>query len=139
MTRRRRYSREEPIATINVTPLVDVFLVLLVIFMVAMPAAVARIMVALPSNAQGAQQAKNLQTITVTIDKNGNVYANNEPYNMDSLREYFVVQQKNGVSTLYIEADAQTHYGNMTNVIGLAKSVGFSKIGFSTQGKNRVE
>ena len=135
MTRRRRYSKEEPIATINVTPLVDVFVVLLVIFMVAMPSVVARIMVTLPSNTQGAQQATINQTITVTIDKNGNVYANKELYTMNRLREYFVIQQKSGVSTLYIEADAQTHYANMTNVIGLAKSVGFSKIGFATQGK----
>jgi len=119
-------------ADINITPLVDVMLVLLVIFMSIAPSLVNGIEVDLPQT-----QAKNLDTqdepLTVSIDKNGNIYIAETMINKASLIEKLKNITKQKMDTrIFVKGDQRISYGQIIAVVGEINRAGFSKVALVT-------
>jgi len=125
----------EPMGEINVTPLVDVMLVLLIIFMVTAPLLTQGVNVDLPdANAPAMQQ--NIEPLVVTIRANGSIYMQKQkqPINIKQLvpRIKAMRVQKPGLA-VFIRGDAKTPYGRIAEVMSLLESAGIQKVGLVTE------
>ena len=131
--RRRRGRKKAIMSEINITPMVDVMLVLLIIFMVAAPMMTSGVPLDLPSSAAAAMpnQAK---PITVGVTPDGAVFIDETP-----VAETDLVAQLNtlGVNPaedrIFLRGDTSANYGAVMRVMGLLSAGGFSKIGLITQ------
>jgi len=121
-----------PMSDINVTPLVDVMLVLLVIFIVAVPFMASRLALDLPqAELPGAAQAGTETFVSVEVDALGQIHWDGQPVSRDALRERLrEAARRDPVTELQLRADARVPYGQMVQLIGLAQSAGLSRIGF---------
>ncbi len=117
---------------INVTPFVDVMLVLLIIFMVTAPMMVEGVKVNLPeTTAQPLPSQK--EVLVVTIDTGGQVYLNNFPVDFDSFREKLVqIMQGRKDREVFLRADRRIPYGEVVKVMTEIKDAGIEKIGMVT-------
>jgi biopolymer transport protein TolR len=121
------------IAQINVTPLVDVMLVLLVIFMVTAPIIQQGVAVELPKT-RAAPLAGNEDPLVVGIAKNGTVYLNDNPIALDELRSKLVaVNQARPDHQVLLRADRTVPYGDVVRVIAAIKEAGISRLGMVTE------
>ncbi len=120
---------------INITPLVDVMLVLLVIFMVTTPMLVKGIKVNLPKTHSGSTNITKKDLI-VSIDKEGRIYLNKNQTDLDGLRKAFKDNRGNEV---VIEADKAIEYGLVVRIIDIAKQSGIEKVGLATTNKSNKE
>ena len=128
--RRRRY---QPLAEINVTPMVDVMLVLLIIFMVAAPLMTAGVPIELPQT-----QAKQLNTeqkpITVSVTPEGAIYIGENPVALADLTAQVAALAVNGTEDrIYVRGDTTANYGAVMKVMGALSGAGYSKIGLITE------
>ncbi len=128
---KRRGSRR-PMAEINVTPLVDVMLVLLIVFMVAAPLLTVGVPIDLPQT-----KARELNTeskpITVSVTPEGAIYLGDEVVGLDSLVDAIAAQAANGTEErIYVRADQTANYGAVMKVMGVLSAAGFSRIGLIT-------
>ncbi len=130
---RRRRGRHMPMAEINVTPMVDVMLVLLIIFMVAAPLLQVGIPVDLPE-AKGQQiPAPKQEPLAVTVKSGGEVYIGETPVELDQVAEKLKAIAKNGYDEpIYIRGDRGVAYGVVMRVMGRIKAGGFNKLSFVT-------
>jgi biopolymer transport protein ExbD len=122
-------------AEINVTPLVDVMLVLLIIFMITAPLAAHKIKIELPiaSLAKPPDDVGN-QPITLSIKENGELYWNDEPITEATLQAQLrVAAQRTPQPELQLRADKETEYQLISSVMADAKNAGMVKLGFITQ------
>jgi biopolymer transport protein ExbD len=129
--------------TINTTPLVDVMLVLLIIFLVTIPVIVKTVPVQLPN-------AKNIATITkpenivIAVDKNENVYYNNQPIDQSELKDKFEDALRRAVSTghplpeVHIRGDKDVRFEAVGRVVLSAQIAGIQKVGFLLEPRNDV-
>jgi biopolymer transport protein ExbD len=121
-----------PMASINVTPLVDVMLVLLIIFMITTPLMKHKIEVKLPNaTLKKVPDPKPHPTITLTVKANGDVYWNDElvdPAMLDS--RLATSAQLTPQPELDVRADKNTRYGIIWTVVRTAKDNGMQKVGF---------
>jgi biopolymer transport protein TolR len=121
------------ISQINVTPLVDVMLVLLVIFMVTAPIIQQGVQVNLPQAQAGAIPGTEEQLV-VTIDRKGKIYLNDNPMGLaelgKKLRAIRRLQQDRGV---YLRADNDVRYGVVIKTIAEIKEAGIEKLGMVTR------
>ena len=122
-----------PMSEINVTPLVDVMLVLLIIFMITAPLMSHKIKVELPQ----ADLDKRDETvppappITVTVTKNGNLYWNDQPVTKSLLESQLSVEaQKVPQPAINIRGDETTRYEAISEVVRVAQAQGMRKVGF---------
>ena len=122
-----------PMSEINVTPLVDVMLVLLIIFMITAPLMSHKIKVELPQ----ADLDKRDETvppappITVTVTKNGNLYWNDQPVTPNLLESQLSVEaQKTPQPAVNIRGDETTKYRAISEVVNIAQAQGIRKVGF---------
>ncbi len=120
-------------ASINVTPFVDVVLVLLVIFMVTAPIIAKDLMnVKLPKTESG--DGKGMSTLGVSVNRQGQVLLNGTPITEDGLRDEVrkaLLNDKD--SQAIIAADIETQYGNVVRVIDIIKSAGLSKFAIQVE------
>lgn len=127
-----RISHDEPVAAINVTPLVDVMLVLLVIFMVTAPMMQQGVDVNLPKAATGALKGTTEQVV-LSIDKAGEVFlgAGNKVALPDIPAKVRAVlaQRDPENQKIYIKADTALHYGRVMEVMGQLHAGGVTQIG----------
>ncbi|MES2906156.1 MAG: protein TolR [Pseudomonadota bacterium] len=129
---RRRRRRALPIADINMTPFIDVMLVLLIIFMVAAPMLTVGVPIELPKSAAKPMQDET-QPITVSIKPNGDIYIQETQVTLDDLITKLQAISKNGVEErVFIRGDKELNYGRMMEVMGLVSGAGFKKIGLVT-------
>ncbi|HEV7272418.1 biopolymer transporter ExbD [Pseudoxanthomonas sp.] len=124
-----------PMADINVTPLVDVMLVLLIIFIVTAPIMTYPIEVALPQRVINPppQIKEPPPPIDLRINADGTVYWNNSPVNVADLQtrmENEVQRDPTNQPELRIEANSEAHYEVMAKVLAAAKNAQMLKIGF---------
>jgi biopolymer transport protein ExbD len=125
-----------PMAEINVTPMVDVMLVLLVIFIMSAPLFTHAIKLDLPS-AKAAPAEEKPQTVTITVDPAGKLFWNDAPLNNAELpaRLASTASQK-PQPDLLIRADKGTRYEVLAEIMSAAQGQGMGKIGFVTAPKN---
>ena len=120
-----------PMAEINVTPLVDVMLVLLIIFMITAPLLTHKVEIKLPEATLDEKTEDTSVPITLAIQASGQVYWNDEPVNMVALESQLAVEaQKKPQPRVDIRADNTTKYRIIADVVKTAKNVGIAKVGF---------
>jgi len=121
-----------PMASINVTPLVDVMLVLLIIFMITTPLMKHKIEVKLPNAVlRKKPEAPTHPPVTVTVKANGDVYWNDDLVDQSVLDSRLATTaQLVPQPELDVRADKTTRYGTIWNVVRTAKDNGMQKVGF---------
>ena len=123
----------QPMSEINVTPLVDVMLVLLVIFIITAPLLSYAIKLDLPNDPAPAAEAAP-STIKLSIDADGKVFVDTEAISDDQLRARFGVAAKTSpVPEVHLRADKATRYERIAFVMSSAQQAGLTKIGFITE------
>ena len=126
-----------PMADINVTPMVDVMLVLLVIFIITAPLFTHAIKLDLPS-AQSAAAPQKPETISLSIDGDGRIFWNNDPVDQKDLGPKLAqAAQQNPQPELQLRADKSTRYEVIAQVMSAAQTNGMTKIGFVTDSKEQ--
>jgi biopolymer transport protein TolR len=136
--RRSRAARHAPMAEINVTPFVDVMLVLLIIFMVAAPLLTAGVPLELPQ-AKGKQLETKQEPIVVSVTKSGDVFLGQEdktPLKPDELapKLRLMAQSRGGDDEpIYVRGDKSVEYGHVARVMARIKEAGFRKISLVTE------
>ena len=122
-----------PMSEINVTPLVDVMLVLLIIFMITAPLMSHKIKVELPeANLDHRDETvPPAPPITVTVTKNGELYWNDQPVTKSLLESQLSVEaQKTPQPAVNIRGDETTKYRTISEVVNTAQAQGIRKVGF---------
>ncbi|MCW5670283.1 MAG: biopolymer transporter ExbD [Hydrogenophaga sp.] len=130
--RLERPTGDRPMSDINVTPLVDVMLVLLVIFIIAAPFMASRLALELPkAEVPATAPAVADAFVSLSLDAQGQLRWNDEPLAEDALRQRLrETALRNAATELQLRADAAAPYGRVVQLIGLAQSAGLSRIGF---------
>lgn len=124
-----------PMAEINVTPMVDVMLVLLVIFIITAPLFTHAVKLDLPGAQAQAVQEKP-ETITLAINDEGKLFWNNAPVTLEELGPRFTTaSQKTPAPELQLRADKSTRYEIIAQVMASAQTHGMTKLGFVTNPK----
>ncbi|MBU3647833.1 MAG: biopolymer transporter ExbD [Limnohabitans sp.] len=137
-----RTPREVPMSDINVTPLVDVMMVLLVIFIITAPLMVSALKLDLPQAEAAAASTAPPRFVTLAIDAQGTVYLNDAPMGLDALKQQLSAQASKAMASgrgelpeIQLRADARVPYGRVVEVMGLAQQAGMSRIAFVTEPK----
>lgn len=121
-----------PLGEINVTPLVDVMLVLLIIFMVSAPMMNTGVDVDLPA-AQAPQVEISEEKLLLTVSKDQKVYLGRDEVAYDKLEATLLANDRmQREKELYVQADANVPYGFVVKVIAIVKKAGISKLGLVT-------
>jgi biopolymer transport protein ExbD len=125
---------EKPMSEINTTPLVDVMLVLLIIFLITIPVITQSVKVDLPKAANIPTQTKP-ENINIAVDKDGNVYWNTllVPTQEALLERIKSVAVLDPQPELHVRGDRATAYEHVGRVIVLAQRGGIQKVGFITE------
>ncbi|NGP18414.1 ExbD/TolR family protein [Devosia aurantiaca] len=128
---RRRGKRGGVISEINITPMVDVMLVLLIIMMVAAPMMTAGVPVDLPRTSAG-ELPSQTQPITVAVTPDGAIFVDETPVDETSLittvGDLATVEDR-----IYLRGDTTSNYGTVMRVMGLLSAAGYTKIGLVTE------
>jgi biopolymer transport protein TolR len=132
---RRRHRRKPVMAEINVTPMVDVMLVLLIIFMVSAPLLTVGVPLDLPQT-----QAKSLdndkEPLTVSVNTKGEVFLQNTEIKVDELvaKLQAITQARGGNDErIYVRGDRKVDYGTVMRVMGRLSAAGFRRVALVTE------
>ncbi len=128
-----RNIKSKPFSEINVTPFVDVMLVLLIIFMVTAPLLTVGVQVDLPESNADSLQSDN-EPLELTISKDGNIYIQETEVNIKELIPKLVAITENKLDTkIYVRGDEVINYGKVMRVLGELSGSGFSKVALITK------
>ena len=120
----------QPMSEINVTPLVDVMLVLVVIFIITAPLLASTIRLDLPKT----NAAKAIDTplfVALVVDRSGQAFLNDKPVALDDLaRQLTQTASRNPDTEVQLRADEAVPYGKVVEVMGVAQKAGLNRIGF---------
>ena len=122
-----------PMAEINVTPLVDVMLVLLIIFMITAPLMSHKVKVELPQATLNDIKETPIvvQPITITVTDAGNLYWNDQPTTKDQIESKLSVEaQKTPQPSINVRGDRTTKYRVVQEIVQIAQNQGMRKVGF---------
>lgn len=126
--RRRRSKRHAPMSEINVTPFVDVMLVLLIIFMVAAPLLTVGVPLELPQS-KGEQLQSSGEPLVISVAANGEVSLQDKPITLDEIPEQLRKVAKSGYDDpVFVRGDKGISYGVILQVMGRITSGGFKKV-----------
>jgi len=121
-------SKKEPMSEINVTPFVDVMLVLLIIFMVTAPLLTVGVQVDLPESAADSLP-DDQEPLTVSINSKGEIFIQEHKVGFDSIVPKILAISKNRTDTrIYVRGDKTINYGRVLEVMGRLSGAGFSKV-----------
>jgi biopolymer transport protein TolR len=124
----RGRGRHRPMADINVTPLVDVMLVLLVVFMITAPLLTVGVPVDLPQTQAPAINEPKEPTV-ITVNKDGAIFIQETTIPLDSLvAKLQAITGSNPDAVLYVRGDKDINYGRVLEVMSLVSSAGFRKV-----------
>lgn len=129
-----RSAAPAPLSDINITPLVDVMLVLVVIFILTAPLLASSIRLDLPRTDGAASGAAAPEAMTVVLDKAGQVFLNDVPVNQAGLAQGLASAALRSPDTeVQLRADAAVPYGRVVEIMGAAHQAGLSRIGFMAE------
>jgi biopolymer transport protein TolR len=124
--------RGRPMSEINVTPFVDVMLVLLIVFMVTAPLLTVGVPVDLPQT-RAKSLGEDREPLAVTVDKEGQIFLQNSPIGIDDLVPKLMAISENGYNQrIFVRGDKAVDYGKVMEVMGLLNAAGFTRIGLVT-------
>ncbi|MBB6249940.1 protein TolR [Nitrospirillum iridis] len=125
--------RARPMADINVTPMVDVMLVLLIIFMVTAPLLTVGVPVDLPKASAPAVPGQD-EPLVVSIRENGDVYLNETKTDLtDLVPRLQAISQNNADARIFVRGDKALAYGRIIEVMGAISSAGYKKVSLISQ------
>ncbi|MBI2727692.1 MAG: biopolymer transporter ExbD [Polaromonas sp.] len=128
--RLERTPGSQPMSEINVTPLVDVMLVLLVIFILTAPLLASAIRLDLPKT-DAAKPADAPKFVTIVVDQAGQVFLNDKPIATEQLASRLKeTATQNPDTEVQLRADQAVPYGKVVEVMGVAQKAGLNRIGF---------
>ena len=131
--RGRRRTGGMPISEINITPMVDVMLVLLIIFMVAAPMMTTGVPLDLPTSSAAAMP-NQADPITVGVTPDGALYIDETPVAEADLIAQLTAQGVDpAVDRIFLRGDTSANYGAVMRIMGMLSAGGYSKIGLITQ------
>ena len=131
-SRRRGRGRAQPMSEINVTPFVDVMLVLLIIFMVTAPLLTVGVPIDLPET-QAQQIDSNKEPLTISVDNAGKVFLMESEVALDDLVPQLTAIAKQGLEErIFVRGDRTVDYGTVMKVMGRLNAAGFKRIGLVT-------
>ncbi len=123
----------KPLAEINVTPFVDVMLVLLIVFMVAAPLMVQGVPVDLPKTS-ATKLAKVRKPMVVTLAADGNLYIRDEQIARNKLvNRLLAMRSDEGDSVVYVRADRSIPYGEVMEILGRVGETGYQRVSLLSQ------
>ena len=132
---KRKHHRQRVMSEINVTPMVDVMLVLLIIFMFSAPLLTVGVPIDLPqSQAKSLEQDK--EPLTVSVNEKGQIFLQNSEIAADDLiaKMEAVAQARGGKDArVYVRGDKRVDYGTMMKVMGRLSSAGFNRVALVTE------
>lgn len=130
--KKKNFSRA-PISEINVTPFVDVMLVLLIIFMVTAPLLTSSIKVNLPDGSSKVV-SENKEPVTVSINKKGDIFLQKKKVSEKILLEkLFELKKQNKDLKIYVRGDKNLNYGVVIGIMGKITNAGFKKVALVTK------
>lgn len=133
----KRRGKNNLVSEINVTPLVDVMLVLLIIFMVTAPMMTQGVDVELPETTAKPLQQQG-KPIVITINKNGEIFLDRIKGNQKVLKQQLMDLALEGTDrSILLKADKKVSYGLVASVMADIKEAGFQKLGMVTQHQDR--
>jgi biopolymer transport protein TolR len=122
--------RHRALSEINVTPLVDVMLVLLIVFMVTAPLLTTGVHVDLPKSKAGPLDQNDDKPLEISIDAKGQIYLQDTPIAFDQLLPRLdAISQTNHDAKIYIRGDRGNSWGTMMEVLGAVGGSGYNKVG----------
>ena len=128
--RLERNAAPQPMSDINMTPLVDVMLVLVVIFILTAPLLASSIRLDLP-RADGTVPGAAPQAVTLVVDKAGQVFLDDQPLTQEALAQHLAETAASQPDTeVQLRADAAVPYGRVVEIMGAAHAAGLQRIGF---------
>ncbi len=129
-------SNQGPMGDINVTPLVDVMLVLLIIFMVSAPLLTDGVPIDLPQSQAKALDQENKEPLTVSVRDNGAVFLQNSEIKVEELvpKLQAITQARGGTEErIYVRGDKKVDYGAVMRVMGRLSAAGFRRVALVTE------
>lgn len=133
-----QYPEIEDLKEINVVPLVDVMLVLLVIFMATAPLAVGGLTVKLPQSSVNDRKPPSSPPLVVTIKKDGKFFLDNESFNAANLQKKITsLFELSQVKAVYLRADKRVNHGRVVLALTAAKQAGATNIKIITEPPKR--
>ena len=134
--KRRRGRKKAPMAEINMTPFIDVMLVLLIVFMVAAPLLTAGVPLDLPqSEAQALNQDK--EPLTLSVDGKGDIFLQETKVSIDEVVPKLQAMAKAGLEErIFVRGDKTVNYGQIMQVMGRISGAGFKKVALVTTQEN---
>ncbi len=138
--RRRRGRRHKPMAEINVTPFVDVTLVLLIIFMVAAPLLTVGVPVHLPKSHGSELKSDSEAPIVVTLDSQGKIFIQEAEIPQSELQgklQAITQARKGQEEAIFVKGDLGTNYGKLMEMVGVIGAAGFNNITLVTLDYNQ--
>jgi len=130
---RRRRERTRPMSEINVTPMVDVMLVLLVVFMVTAPLLTVGVQVDLPKTKAGLLQDQ-IEPLAVTVSANGQIFLQDKEIELPALAPRLIaITGANPDVRIFVRGDKAIEYGRVMEVMGTLNAAGFNKVALITE------
>jgi biopolymer transport protein ExbD/biopolymer transport protein TolR len=131
--RLERTPASQPMSDINMTPLIDVMMVLLVIFMIAAPLMTASLNLELPKTA-AAQSSDTAAALTLTVTSDGRTLVDERPVEARELALMLkTIARRQPTPDVLVRADRRVPYGRVAELIGLVQDAGITHIGFVTE------
>ncbi len=131
--RLQRPGASQPMSDINMTPLIDVMLVLLVIFIITAPLMSSSLRLDLPKT-QGATPTDAPQFVTVAVNAQGQLFWGDEPVDAPQLQaKVRASAQRNPATEVQLRADQAVPFGRIAELIGLVQAGGLNRVGFVTE------
>ena len=132
---RRRHRRRPVMAEINVTPMVDVMLVLLIIFMVSAPLLTAGVPLELPQTQAKTLEQENKEPLTVSVNEKGQTYLQNTEISLEEVvpKLKAITDARGGADErIYVRGDRQVDYGTVMKVMGRISAAGYRRVALVT-------
>jgi len=116
-------------AEINVTPMVDVMLVLLIIFMVAAPLLTVGVPIDLPKSQANQMESQNEPPLEISISQDGKIFLQETELQIDEIvPKLKAISENNSEARIYVRGDQEVNYGTIMKVMGAVNGAGFTRI-----------